>query len=102
MNRFLHVFEPVNIKNVVIPNRIVLPPLVTGYSNLDGSISERQGIFYKAIAKDGVGLVIIGATAITQNGMLTMDCSRLDKDDYINGLSKLFSTIKTEGNVLGI
>ncbi len=102
MNRFPHVFKPLKIKHIVIPNRIVLPPLVTGYSNPDGSIGERQRMFYKAIAKDGVGLVIIGATAVTQDGMLTMGCSRLDKDDHINGLAKLFSTIKAEGSVPGI
>ncbi|MFC1886915.1 tRNA-dihydrouridine synthase [Thermodesulfobacteriota bacterium] len=102
MNRFPHVFEPVKIKNIVIPNKLVLPPIVTAYSNLDGSIGERQKLFYKTIAKDGVGLVIIGATAITQDGILTMGCSRLDKDDYIDEMTELFSTIKAEGSVPGI
>jgi 2,4-dienoyl-CoA reductase-like NADH-dependent reductase (Old Yellow Enzyme family) len=102
MNRFPHVFKTVKIKNVEISNRIVLPPLVTGYSNLDGSIGERQKMFYKAIAKDGVGLVIIGAAAVTQDGILTVGCSRIDKDDYIEGMTELFSTIKAEGSVPGI
>jgi 2,4-dienoyl-CoA reductase-like NADH-dependent reductase (Old Yellow Enzyme family) len=102
MSRFPHVFEPLKIKKVVIPNRIVLPPLVTGYSNLDGSIGERQKIFYQAIAKDGVGLVIIGAAAITQDGGLAMGCSRVDQDVYVDGMTELFSTIKAEGSVPGV
>ena len=102
MKRFPHVFKPLEIKEVLIPNRIVLPPIVTGYSNLDGSISERQKTFYKTIAQDGVGLVIIGATAVTEDGPLTMGCSRIDKDDYIKGLSELFAIIKAEGSVAGI
>ena len=102
MNLFPHVFEPLTIKNALIPNRIVLPPLVTGYSNVDGSIGERQKIFYKTIAKDGVGLIIIGATAITQDGVLYTGCSRLDRDDYIKGMSELFFSIKAEGSVAGI
>ena len=102
MNLFPHVFEPLTIKNALIPNRIVLPPLVTGYSNVDGSIGERQKIFYKTIAKDGVGLIIIGATAITQDGVLYTGCSRLDRDDYIKGMSELFFSIKAEGSVPGI
>jgi len=103
MNRFPKVLNnPLEIRDIVIPNRIVFPPIVTGYSNADGSIGDRQKNFYKTIAQGGVGLVIIGATAVTEDGPLTRRCSRIDKDDYIKGLSDLFATIKAEGSVAGI
>ncbi|MHC4216079.1 MAG: oxidoreductase [Planctomycetota bacterium] len=103
MNHFSKVLNnPLKIKDIVIPNRIVFPPIVTGYSNADGSIGDRQRNFYKTIAQGGVGLVIIGATAVAEDGLITMRCSRIDKDDYIKDLSELFDSIKAEGSVAGI
>ena len=90
------------MKELVIPNRIVFPPFVTGYSDADGSISDRQECFYRKIAKSGAGLVIVGATAIAEDGKLFMGCTRIDKDDHIKGLSHLFSIIKGEGCAAGI
>jgi 2,4-dienoyl-CoA reductase-like NADH-dependent reductase (Old Yellow Enzyme family) len=102
MNRFPNIFRPLEMKGLVIPNRIVFPPFVTGYSAADGSISGRQECFYRKIAKSGVGLVIIGATAIAEDGKLFMGCTGIDRDDHIKGLSHVFSIIKGEGCVAGI
>jgi 2,4-dienoyl-CoA reductase-like NADH-dependent reductase (Old Yellow Enzyme family) len=103
MNSFPKILNnPLEIRDIVIPNRIVFPPIVTGYSNEDGSIGDRQKNFYKTIAQGGPGLVIIGATAVNEDGSLALRCSRIDKDDYIKGLRDLFDTIKAEGSVAGI
>lgn len=102
MDRFPNVFKPLEIKDLVIRNRIVFPPTVTGYSNADGSIGDRHKSYYRTIAQAGVGLIIIGAAAVTQDGSLTMGCTRIDKDDYIEGISDLFALIKAEGCVAGI
>ena len=97
MHRYPHIFKPLKIKDVVIPNRIVFPPTVTGYCNPNGSVSERQMRFYKTIAQAGVGLVIIGATAVSEGGNLFMGCARIDTDAYIDGFRDLFALIKMEG-----
>lgn len=102
MDRFPNIFRRLELKGLVIPNRIVFPPFVTGYSNADGSINKRQGFFYRDIAKSGVGLVIIGATAIAEEGKLFMGCTGIDRDDHIKGLENLFSIIKGEGCAVGI
>jgi 2,4-dienoyl-CoA reductase-like NADH-dependent reductase (Old Yellow Enzyme family) len=47
-------------------------------------------------------LVIIGATAIAEDGKLFMGCTGIDRDDHIKGLSRLFSIIREEGCAAGI
>ncbi|MBW1901100.1 MAG: NADH:flavin oxidoreductase [Deltaproteobacteria bacterium] len=102
MNRFDHTFTPFNIRSLVIPNRIVFPPTVTGYSNPDGSVAHRQETFYRNIAKCRIGMVIVGATAIAPEGVGWMGNTRIDRDEHVKGLSRLFDVIKAEGSVAGI
>jgi 2,4-dienoyl-CoA reductase-like NADH-dependent reductase (Old Yellow Enzyme family) len=102
MNKFAHTFSPLNIRNLVIPNRIVFPPTVTGYSNPDGSVSHRQERFYRDIAKGGIGMVIVGATAISPEGVGWAGNTRIDRDEHVKGLESLFDVIKAEGAAAGI
>jgi len=102
MGKYNLVESSLRIKNLVVPNRIVFPPFVTGYSNPDGSIGDRQIRFYKSLAKGGVGMIIVGATAIAPEGIGWMGNTRIDRDDHINGLKKLFQEIKSDHGVAGI
>ncbi len=102
MNRFTHSLSPLNIRSLVIPNRIVFPPTVTGYSNSDGSVSHRQESFYKSIAQGGTGMIIVGATAVAPEGVGWMGNTRIDRDEHIEGLERLFKVIKAEGSAAGI
>jgi len=102
MNKFAHTFSPLNIRNLVISNRIVFPPTVTGYSNPDGSVGPRQESFYRDIAKGRIGMVIVGATAISPEGVGWVGNTRLDRDEHVKGLKSLFNVIKAEGSAAGI
>jgi 2,4-dienoyl-CoA reductase-like NADH-dependent reductase (Old Yellow Enzyme family) len=95
------VSEPINIKGLTIPNRIVFPPFVTNYSNNDGSMSDKHIDFFRKIAGGGVGLTIIGAAGITPDSIAS-GMTRIDEDRYIPGLKDVFNVIKEEGSVPGI
>jgi 2,4-dienoyl-CoA reductase-like NADH-dependent reductase (Old Yellow Enzyme family) len=82
MTAYPRVNEPIKIKSVTIPNRIVFPPVVTNYSAKDGSVTDKQIGFYRKIASAGVGLTIIGASGITPDGMVS-GMTRIDEDRYI-------------------
>ncbi len=101
MTAYQKVNEPLKIKGVTIPNRIVFPPLVTNYSASDGSISDKQINFYSKIAGAGVGLTIIGAAGITPDG-ITAAMDRIDEDRFIPGLGRLFDVIREQGSVPGV
>ena len=49
-----------DIGNLVLKNRVMFPPLTTGYEEKDGSIGPQSLAFYKRLAEGGVGYVVIG------------------------------------------
>lgn len=55
--------EPIKVGNLTLKNRIMFPPLTTGYEQRDGSIGDRSLGFYKRLAKGGVAYVVIGDVA---------------------------------------
>ena len=58
--RFL---EPITVGGVALKNRIIFPPLTTGYEGEDGSISPQSRAFYTHLAKGGVGYIVLGDVA---------------------------------------
>ena len=55
--------EPIQVGNLTFKNRIMFPPLTTGYEERDGSIGERSLNFYERLAKGGAAYVVIGDVA---------------------------------------
>lgn len=59
----MKLLEPITIGNMTLKNRIMFPPLTTGYEERDGSIGERSLAFYERLAKGGVSYIVIGDVA---------------------------------------
>ena len=55
--------EPIKVGNLTFKNRIMFPPLTTGYEERDGSIGARSLNFYERLAKGGAAYVVIGDVA---------------------------------------
>lgn len=55
--------QPIQVGNLTLKNRIMFPPLTTGYEERDGSIGPRSLAFYERLAKGGVGYIVIGDVA---------------------------------------
>ena len=55
--------QPIQVSNLTLKNRIMFPPLTTGYEERDGSIGQRSLAFYERLAKGGAGFVVIGDVA---------------------------------------
>ena len=55
--------QPIQVGNLTLKNRIMFPPLTTGYEERDGSIGTRSLAFYERLAKGGTGFVVIGDVA---------------------------------------
>lgn len=51
-------FEPIIIKNMMIPNRMVVSAMVTGFCQQDGMATESFIAYHEAKAKGGWGLII--------------------------------------------
>ena len=58
--------QPIKVGNLTLKNRIMFPPLTTGYEERDGSIGPRSLAFYERLAKGGVGYIVIGELKLSK------------------------------------
>ncbi len=98
MEAYPHLFEPIRIGNVLVPNRICHVPTDVSSSNADGSVSDRDIYHHSEIAKGGTGLVIVGATTPdSATGRPTVTCLCADADNFIPGLTRLAASMHRYG-----
>ncbi len=65
MQRMFHHYK---IDNLELVNRFVFPPVKTGYGSPQGETTPRQLEFYRQIAHNGPGIVILEPVAVTPDG----------------------------------
>ncbi len=98
MTEFQHLFSPINIGNVTIPNRVCHVPTDISSSNTDGSVSDRDIHHHETLAKGGTGLIIVGATSPDgKTGRSTVTNLVIDNDNYIPGFTRLANAMKKYG-----
>jgi len=81
-----------------IKNRVVMSPMVDNFGTADGYVTDRSIAYYRERARGGVGLVIVGASAIDfPRGKGQARNLAVDHDKYLPGLSNLARAIKDGG-----
>ena len=96
-------FEPYQIKNVTLKNRIVMSPMCM-YScyNQDGIITDWHKVHYVSRAVGQVGLIIVEATAVTPDGRISAQDLGIWSDAHIKGLAELVELVHRQGTKIGI
>ena len=90
----INIFTDFKIKNIHIKNRIVLPPMVRfSLVKDDGYVTQDLIDWYGMIARSGVGLIIVEASAIEENGKLRENQIGIWDDSFIEGLTKVADEI---------
>ena len=90
-------FEKYTLNNkVVVPNRLAIAPLTLFGSNPDGTISKEESEYLKQRATD-IGLYIVGATAVSQDGIAFVCQPRALSDKDIPSLTERAKIIKSQG-----
>ena len=82
--------------NVEVKNRLVIAPITLLSSNLDGSINNEEREYFKERATD-IGIYILGATAISQDGITHENQTRAYSDSDIPSLEERAKIIKAQG-----
>ena len=49
----MNLLKPIKVGKITLKNRIMFPPMTTGYEERDGSIGEQSFNFYKRLAQIG-------------------------------------------------
>jgi 2,4-dienoyl-CoA reductase-like NADH-dependent reductase (Old Yellow Enzyme family)/thioredoxin reductase len=86
-------FEPASIGGVPLRNRIVFPPVTTGYENA-GMVTPLSRSFYRRIARGGAGLIILGDVSVQPSFGPT---PYLYDDCFVPGLRELTAEVHAEG-----
>ena len=83
----MKLFDPLKIGGITVPNRILVPAMVTHLCKEDGIVTQDTIDRYVRYAAGGAGLIIVEAMAIHQvkSGPLL----RIGDDQYIPGLREL-------------
>ncbi|MGL5797254.1 MAG: NADH:flavin oxidoreductase [Cetobacterium sp.] len=86
----LNLFSPLNIKNIKLKNRVVLPPLVRfSMVGKDGYVTDSLVEWYKDVAVGGTGLIVVEASCVSEDGKLRENQIGIWNDSFIEGLSKV-------------
>lgn len=82
----MKLLEPIKVGHTTLKNRIMFPPLTTGYEERDGSIGKQSFNFYKRLAEGGAGYIVIGDVVPTATLSPT---PKLFMDSQIESYKKL-------------
>ena len=87
----MKLFEPLNVGGMIIPNRVMVPAMVTRLSGEDGLVNKDISDRYVRYAQGGAGLIVIEAMAVhhAKSGPLL----RISDDQFVPGLSELVRRI---------
>lgn len=94
MSKYSSIFEPLTVKHMTIPNRIVMTPMGTNFGEQNGEMSFLHIDYYEQRAMGGTGLIIVENACVDfplgSNGTTQL---RIDHDNYIPRLYKLVETV---------
>lgn len=91
--------EAITIRNTTFKNRVMFPPLTTGYEDRNGTITEQDIAFYTRLAEGGAGYIVIGDVAPIRSFTPT---PRLYEDAQIESFKKLADSVHQYDAKLGI
>lgn len=92
---FEHLFTPLQIGTMEIPNRIVMLPMTTGYCEADETVGDRLIDFYAERAKGGAGLIFIPFSPVTAGSPVEPG---LFDDRFLPGVRRLTAAIRSQGS----
>lgn len=96
-----HLFSPLELRGVTLPNRIAMSPMCM-YSSEDGYANDWHFAHHAARAVGGVGLLIAEATGVVPEGRITPNCLGIWKDEHIPALRRVTDFVHEHGSVAGI
>lgn len=95
----MKILEPIKVGKTTFKNRIMFPPLTTGYEERDGSIGEQSFQFYNRLAEGGIGYIVIGDVAPVATFSPT---PKLFKEEQIAPFKRLADACHANDCKLGI
>ena len=100
--KFKAMFQPIEIGNMTVKNRFVVPPMGNNFANTDGTMSEQSAAYYAERAKGGFGLITIEATVVHPDAKGGPRKPCLYDDSMIESFQKVIEACHREGAKVSI
>ncbi|MCL1834867.1 MAG: NAD(P)/FAD-dependent oxidoreductase [Oscillospiraceae bacterium] len=91
LNKFPHVYQPIQVGNMTLKNRIQYSPIVTNHAGYkSGEVTHQLLEFVSGQARTGAALVTIGSTPVNFNEARDFfGCLSATKDEDVAGLTMM-------------
>lgn len=90
-------FTPIRLRNIEIPNRLVLPAMTGRLANPEGFVTEEIIAYYTERARHGVGLIIVEMCSSESVGRHRVHELGIYDERFSPGLKRLAQAIKETG-----
>ena len=102
-NNFKHIFSPLKVRGMVMPNRVAMMPMGSDLAGHTGELSDEHIKYYEQRARGGTGLIIVENVCVKypegSNGTTQL---RIDQDCYIPRLWNLTEACHRHGAMIGV
>lgn len=102
-NNFKHIFSPLKVRGMVMPNRVAMMPMGSDFAGHTGELTDEHIKYYELRARGGTGLIIVENVCVKypegSNGTTQL---RIDKDCYIPRLFNLTEACHRYGACIGV
>ena len=95
-------FEPVQVNGIEIRNRLVRSATNIGAADDQGFVTDAHLDSYRAMANNGIGLIITGATNVQENGQILPFQKHISSDKHIDGLRRLVEVAQSGGAKIAV
>ncbi|MCJ7515525.1 MAG: NADH:flavin oxidoreductase, partial [Dehalococcoidia bacterium] len=96
-------FQPIEIKGLKLKNRLVVPPMGSGFAAEDGSVTERLITYHEARARGGFSLITLEVTAVDgKEGKGSGHQLSIFDDRFIPGFKQLIDRVHNAGAKVGV
>jgi 2,4-dienoyl-CoA reductase-like NADH-dependent reductase (Old Yellow Enzyme family) len=97
----LHLFAPLQLRDVRIRNRIGVSPMCQ-YSSMDGFANDWHLVHLGSRAMGGAGAVLTEAAAVVPEGRISPQDLGIWKDEHIEVLARIFRFLEEHGAAPGV
>jgi 2,4-dienoyl-CoA reductase-like NADH-dependent reductase (Old Yellow Enzyme family) len=101
MTQPAHLFSPLPLAGLTLPNRIAVSPMCE-YSSEDGFANDWHLVHLGSRAVGGAGLILTEAAAVTPEGRISPQDLGLWKDEHIAPLARIVGFLHQHGSYAGI
>ena len=103
MKPLASLFEPFQLKNLTLKNRIVMSPMCQYSVDAgDGRLNEWHYVHYVSRAVGGTGLILVEMTDVEPNGRITAGDSGIWDDSHIEPLRRIADQVHHYGAGFGV